>query len=70
MDGGKLEDANGAEHGVKNVTPNIFTRLTSTGNVEERGVVPVPLEERTNRRTYLIVRSRKPARHRIHANRS
>lgn len=33
----------------------VFARLTSNGNVEERGIVPVPLEERTNKRTYLIV---------------
>ncbi len=35
---------------------SMVSRLTSSKNVEQRGIVPVPLEERTNRRTYYIVR--------------
>ena len=34
---------------------SLFKRLISSTNVEERGIVPVPVEERTNRRTYTIV---------------
>lgn len=53
-EGEKPQPQHGAGAGAKAL--GIFARLKLTGNVEERGIVPVPLEERTNRRTYLIVR--------------
>ena len=55
MDSDKLEGGNMPEAEVKGATAGILAKLTSSGNVEERGIVPVPLEERTNRRTYSIV---------------
>lgn len=55
MEEQKLEEGAKAQHGAASEAAGVFARLTSTGNVEERGIVPVPVEERTNRRTYLIV---------------
>ena len=55
MEDAKLEEGAKAQHGAQAKTPGVFARLTSADNVEERGIVPVPLEERTNKRTYLIV---------------
>lgn len=55
MDEEKGKPATEVHHGAKGTARSIFAKLIFNGNVEERGIVPVPVEERTNKRTYLIV---------------
>lgn len=58
MGGDKLESGTKAQHGPRGMVEDVFAKLTTSGKVERRGIVPVPVEERTEKRTYSIVRRR------------
>lgn len=53
MDDPKLEQGS-RNDGAQGQAKTMFAKLLHAGSVEGRGIVPVPFEERTNRRTYSI----------------